>query len=174
MVPLVFSSLCYFAAFVMQGSTDSRNFVPSHIVQIVKLVLWYFPILVEISSHIVALNLPGFVKYSTKSIYSRSSTVFLVILGSGLDKITSGFKTIVGNAGLASDGIPIFIATAVAFIGFFSLYFGTPGSTLELGNRRALVWLYSHFFFLAPLIVALEGLLSYLLQYAFLMVVYRL
>ena len=159
MAPLLFSSLCYFAAFAFLGSIEeNENVAPSQRVEIIKLVYWYFPIRVEMSGHFVALNLPGFVKYSTESIYSRSATLFLIILGSGLDKITSGFKTIVGNTGLGHDGIPLFIAAAVIFIAFFSLYFGTPGSTRELGNRRALAWLFSQFFFLASLIVALQGL----------------
>lgn len=183
LVPLLFSSLCYFAAFVIVGSIEENESVaPSQTVETIKLVLWYFPIFVEICSHFVALCLPGFVKYSTDSIYARSATVFLIILGlfvcwllryytdsgngnnlliilgSGLDRITSGFKTIVGNTGLGQDGIPLFVATAVIFIGYFSLYFGTPGSTRELGKRRTLLWFFSQFFFLAAMIVTLQGL----------------
>lgn len=76
----------------------------------------------------------------------------------GLDKITSGFQAIVGNTGLGKDGIPVFVAAAVIFIGYFSLYFGTPGSTRELSNRRAITWFFCQFFFLAALIVTLQGL----------------
>jgi hypothetical protein len=78
-------------------------------------------------------------------------------LGAGLDKITSGFQTIIGNTGLGRNGIPIFVSAAIIFIGFFSLYFGTPGSSRELGHTRALAWFFSQFFFLAALIVALQG-----------------
>jgi len=84
-------------------------------------------------------------------------------LGAGLDKITSGFQTIVGNTGLGRNGIPLFISAALIFIGFFSLYFGTPGSTRELGHGRALAWFFSQFFFLASLIVALQGFCSLVL-----------
>jgi hypothetical protein len=83
-------------------------------------------------------------------------------LGAGLDKITTGFQTIVGNAGLGRDGIPIFISAAVIFIGFFSLYFGTPGSKRKLGSGRVLAWFFSQFIFLAFLIVALQGFCSLL------------
>lgn len=76
MVPLVFSSLCYFSAFVVVGSIEgNENVAPSQRVEIIKLVLWYLPIFVEIYSHFVALNLPGFVRYSTDSIYARSGTL---------------------------------------------------------------------------------------------------
>jgi low temperature requirement protein LtrA len=68
MASLLFSSLCYFTAFAILGSTNHPNFVPSHNAEVIKLVLWYLPILVEIASHFVALNLPGFVGYSTKLI----------------------------------------------------------------------------------------------------------
>jgi hypothetical protein len=172
MAPLLFSSLCYFAAFFILG-TGSSSSGPSEAVEITKLALWYLPIFVEIISHFVALSLPGFVRYSTDSVYKRSGTVFLIMyvyflpapfpmlmghrLGAGLDKITSGFQTIVGNTGLSRDGIPVFISAAIIFIGFFSLYFGTPGSARELGPARALAWFFSQFFFLAALIVALQG-----------------
>jgi hypothetical protein len=176
-VPLLFSLLCYLVAFFIL-STGSSSSGPSEAVEIIKLVLWYLPIIVEIISHFVALSLPGFVRYSTDSVYKRSGTVFLIMyvyflpapfpilmghrLGAGLDKITSGFQTIVGNAGLGRDGVPIFVSAAIIFIGFFSLFFGTPGSTRELGHVRALAWFFSQFFFLAALIVALQGSCSLL------------
>jgi len=126
-------------------------------VEIIKIVLWYFPIFVEIASHFVALKLPGFVGYSVEAVHARSGTVFLIIMGAGLDKITSGFQAIVGNSGLGANGIPLFVSAALIFIGFFSLYFGTPGSSRELGHKRALSLLFSQFFFLAALIVTLQG-----------------
>src|ERR1700683_2266290 len=120
----------------------------------------------EKAKHFVALKLPGFVGYSVESVHARSGTVFLIMfvsslypyfiililmhhsLGAGLDKITSGFQAIVGNTGLGANGIPLFGSAALIFIGYFSLYFGTPGSTRELGHKRALSWLFSQFFFL--------------------------
>ncbi|KIM71618.1 hypothetical protein PILCRDRAFT_751872 [Piloderma croceum F 1598] len=156
-VPLLFSLICYLVAFFILNTGNSSS-GPSEAVEIIKLILWYLPIIVEIISHFVALSLPGFVRYSTDSVYKRSGTVFLIILGAGLDKITSGFQTIVGNAGLGGDGIPILVSAAIIFIGFFSLFFGTPGSTRELGHNRALAWFLSQFFFLAALIVALQGI----------------
>jgi hypothetical protein len=78
MAPLLFSSLCYFAAFFILG-TSSGNAGPSEAVEITKLVLWYLPIIVEIISHFAALSLPGFVRYSTDSVYKRSGTVFLIM-----------------------------------------------------------------------------------------------
>jgi len=128
-------------------------------VEIVKLVLWYLPIIVEITSHFVARSLSGFVKYRTDSFTERAGIVFLIVLGAGLDKITAGFQDIVGNAGLGRDGIPLFISAAVIFIGFFALYAGTPGRKRKnLGDRRVLAWFFSQFFFLASLILALQGI----------------
>ncbi|KZP30473.1 hypothetical protein FIBSPDRAFT_1038145 [Athelia psychrophila] len=154
-LPLILSSACFFVAFgILYTGGDDGPSVPLHIV---KLLLWYLPLLVEIAGHFVALELSGFVRYTTESIYARSGTVFLIILGAGLDKITGGFKQLVGNAGLGSSGIPIFISAAVIFIGFFSLYFGTPGSNREISNRRALSWLFSQFIFLSALTVTLQA-----------------
>ena len=82
-------------------------------------------------------------------------------LGAGLDRITGGFQTIVGNAGLGRDGLPLFISAALIFIGFFVLYSEeseSEESEEEVGNRRVLAWFFSQFFVLASLIVALQGL----------------
>lgn len=78
-------------------------------------------------------------------------------MGAALDKITGGFKNLVGNAGLGAQGIPVFGAAAVIFIGFFSLFFATPGSNRETSSRRTLAWFFSQFCFLSALIVTLQG-----------------
>lgn len=78
-------------------------------------------------------------------------------LGGCLDKITGGLSDFIGNVGLKMNAIPLFIATATIFICLFSLYFGTPGGTRELGNHRALAWFMSQGLFLAPLLVSMQG-----------------
>jgi hypothetical protein len=77
-IPLLFSSLCYLVVFVIL-STGHDASGPSQAVEIAKLVLWFLPIIVEIISHFFALAMPGFVKYSTESVYARSGTVFLIM-----------------------------------------------------------------------------------------------
>lgn len=77
-IPLLFSSLCYLAVFLFLSKVPDGT-APSHTAEISKLVLWFLPIIVEIISHFVALSLPGFVKYSTESVYARSGTVFLIM-----------------------------------------------------------------------------------------------
>lgn len=89
MVPLLFSALFYFAAFVVQGSTEHGNNLHSPAADIIKLVLWYFPILVEIISYFVSLSLQGWMEHSIESVYTRSATVFLIILGINFDQISS-------------------------------------------------------------------------------------
>lgn len=81
MVPLLFSSICYLAAFVVIGSGAHNKFeAPSKAASIIKVFLWYVPIVVEMASHFIALELPGFVKYSTGSVYARSAVLFIIIL----------------------------------------------------------------------------------------------
>jgi hypothetical protein len=75
---LLFSSLCYLAVFLFLNKVPDGS-APSHAVEVLKLVLWFLPIIVEIISHFVALSLPGFVKYSTESVYARSGTLFLIM-----------------------------------------------------------------------------------------------
>ncbi|KAF7976379.1 hypothetical protein HWV62_6951 [Athelia sp. TMB] len=146
---------CFFAAFAILFIGGDNG--PSTTLNIIKVVLWFLPIFVEVISHFVALHLPGFVGYTTEGIYARSGTVFLIIMGAALDKITGGFKNLVGNAGLGAQGIPVFGAAAVIFIGFFSLFFATPGSNRETSSRRTLAWFFSQFCFLSALIVTLQA-----------------
>ena len=153
---LILSAVSFLTVFIMLGTADNPV-TPSMGTQIGKLILWFVPSFIEIAIHFVALGMPGYVRYTTESVYARSGTAFIIVLGSGLDKITSGFQFIVGSTGLGRDGIPIFVAAAVIFIGYFSLYFNTPGSKREIRSRRALSWFFSQFFFLAALIVTLQG-----------------
>lgn len=82
MVALLFSSLCYFGVFISLGiASHGDKDEPAQFVEISKVVFWYLPILAEIAVHFVALRLPGWVRYSTESVYARSGTVFLIILG---------------------------------------------------------------------------------------------
>lgn len=80
MGPLLFSSLCFFGAFIVIGSGSQEDSVtPIPAIEIAKLVLWFLPILVEMASHFVALRLPGYVRYSTESVYARNATLFIIM-----------------------------------------------------------------------------------------------
>jgi hypothetical protein len=141
----------------MLGSNDN----PVHkSVQIAKIVLWYTPIVVEVGSHFIANVLPGHVRYKTEGVTSssRSATAFIIILGGGLDKITGGFKDIVGNAGLGADGIGLFLSAAVIFISQFELYFKSSCWSKRGGSHRVVAWFFAHFFYLSTLIITLEGI----------------
>lgn len=145
---LVFSFLCYLGAYIAIGKN------PSESDQIAKLVLWYFPLIVEAVTHFVAAALPGRVRYPAEAVYARSSTVFIIILGGGLDKITNGFQYIVGNVSLGIEITGLILCAAVIFILQFTLYFGTSD---RLGSRRALALFFFHYFYLSALIVTLQG-----------------
>ena len=154
---LVFSSLSYLCVSILLHTSRTQTVTGARTLSVIKIVLWYLPIVVEIACHYFALHLSHFVRYSASSIALRIGTVFLIILGAGLDKITGGFKSVVGNGGLKSDGVPIFIASSVIFIALFSLYFQTPGSSDRLGRKRLLTWFFSHFLFFSALIITLQG-----------------
>lgn len=147
---LVFSFLCYLSAYLAIGKE------PSESDQIAKLILWYFPLIVEVVAHFVAAALPGRVRYPAEAIYARSSTVFIIILGGGLDKITNGFQYIVGNVSMGLEITALILCAAVIFILQFTLYFGTSEGD-RLGSRRALALFFFHYFYLSALIVTLQG-----------------
>ena len=154
---LIFSFFCYLGAFIALGCRNVETVAASRSLAILKVILWYLPIIVEVISHYVALHRPGFVRYTPKVIYDRVGTVFLIILGAGLDKITGGFKAIIGNGGLGWNGAPLFFSASVLFIGFFALYFATPGVKSARGRKRHLTWFFAQFFFFSALIITLQG-----------------
>ncbi|KAI5116749.1 hypothetical protein M0805_001607 [Coniferiporia weirii] len=152
---IAFSSVCYFTAYGVIGKN------PSEADQIAKLFLWYCPLLIEVAAHFVAGMLPGRVRYPAEAIYERSSTVFIIILGGGLDKITNGFQFIVGNVSISFESLGLIICAAVIFILLFTLYFGTSEGD-KLGSKRALFLFFFHFFYLSALIVTLQGIAAML------------
>lgn len=154
MLPLVISTLCFVISFGIIGSGNEP--IPKS-VQISKIILWYFPMVIEIVSYFIAHEQPGRVAFPAEGIIRRSATVFIITLGGGLDKITAGFQLIIGNTGLGVDGIGVFISAAVIFVSQFSLYFGSSGSKQKLFGHRATAWFFSHFFYLAALIMTLQG-----------------
>ena len=83
--------------------------------------------------------------------------MFIIILGGGLDRITTGFQDIVGNTGLGKDGTHLFLSTAVIVLVTFLLYFGSTGGSKKMGNQRALTWFFAHIFYLAAVIITLQG-----------------
>ncbi|THU79258.1 hypothetical protein K435DRAFT_884399 [Dendrothele bispora CBS 962.96] len=96
--------------------------------QIVKLVLWFFPLFVEVAAHFVAISgrYKGWVRYSSELISERSATVFVIILGGGLDNITKVFQQIVGNVSFGWRSLGVIFSGVLIFLLLFALHFNTP------------------------------------------------
>lgn len=152
---IAFSAICYFTAYIVVGKN------PNETDQIAKLVLWYLPLLVEVAAHFIAQVVPGRVRYQAEAIYERSSTVFIIILGGGLDRITNGFQYVVGNVSVGFEGASLIACAAIIFILLFTLYFGTSEGD-KLGSRRALALFFFQYFYLSALIVTLQGIAAML------------
>lgn len=152
---LIFSVVCYFIAFGLV------NVNPSQAEQITKIVLWYLPLFSEVAAHFIAQQVPGRARYKPEAIYQRSSTVFTIILGGGLDKITNGFQYVVGNVAIGFQSTFQIICTAIIFTLLFTLYFGSSkGDKIE--SKRALAFFFFQFFYLSALIVLLQGIAAML------------
>ncbi|KAI5116979.1 hypothetical protein M0805_001590 [Coniferiporia weirii] len=149
---VAFSSACYFAAYGVIGQD------PSEADQIAKLFLWYCPLLIELIAHFVAGMTPG---YPAEEIYDRGSTLFIIILGGGLDKITNGFQFIVGNVSISYESMGLIVCAAVIFILLFTLYFGMSKDK-DIKSGRALFLFFFHFLYLSALIVTLQGIAAML------------
>ena len=149
-ISLLLSFASYIAAYIVIGKNPDEDD------QIAKLALWYSPIIMEVLAHFLAATLPGRARYEAEAIYKRSSTVFIIILGGGLDKITNGFQYIVGNVSLGIESAGLIISAALIFISQFTLYFNTPRNK-NIGSRRALAIFFFQFFYLSALIITLQG-----------------
>ena len=152
---LAVSSLCYFVAYGVIGKS------PDKADQILKLFLWYLPLLAEITSHFIAATRPGRVRYPAETIHARSATVFIIILGGGLDKITDGFRYIVGNVSVEFKNLGLLLCGMVIVILLSSLYFSSSEGD-QLGNRRVLARFFFQFFYLSAIIVTLQGIAAML------------
>ncbi|THU87391.1 hypothetical protein K435DRAFT_867353 [Dendrothele bispora CBS 962.96] len=154
---LIISSLCYFIAFAVIGKAPSKGD------EIAKLFLWYIPIFIEVAAHYIAISrfCDGRVHYKSEAILARSSTVFIIILGGGLDKITNGFQFIIGNITFGTESIGLIICGVAAFLLLFTLYFGTPEPE-KVGSYRSISLFFFQFVYLAAIIVTLQGIAAML------------
>lgn len=157
MYTLLISAACFFITMFVGWNNNVDNAK-----EIMKISLWYIPLLIEIAMHFMAHQFKGHVRYDAEEIFERSSTVFIIILGGGLDRITNGFQYIVGNVSIGPSSAFQILCAAVIFILFFTLYFGSSDGNPE-GSRRALAHFFFQFFYLSALIATLQGIASMLL-----------
>lgn len=160
---LILSATSYLVAFIILESSVGHT----KGAQVAKVILWYLPIVCEIGAHFFTLQQRGHVRYPLDSVYERSAASFIIILGSGLDKITEGFQLIVGNVSIGTTGVGLVLAGAISFITQYSLYFEmTKGHTLFRKGakhfRRVLVWFIAHFLYFSSLIIMLQAIAALL------------
>ena len=76
---LILSALFYTIASILLRT----QYGSERSVQIIKIILWYFPLLLEAVMHFLAMTQKGHVFYPTDRVFERSAAVFVVILGGG-------------------------------------------------------------------------------------------
>ncbi|KZT38584.1 hypothetical protein SISSUDRAFT_725330 [Sistotremastrum suecicum HHB10207 ss-3] len=156
---LTFSSAWYFTAFgVMlaahwQPEDISANY--AKVYQAIAIVLWYLPLVAEISIHYINSDLIDHTKYSSKIIYERASVFFTVILGASLDNMTGGLRFLVGGLDVTSHNVGWAFCGALVIVGEFSLYFDANYETFIHNNKRLLTWYFLHSIFLLCLMMTI-------------------
>ncbi|KDQ49926.1 hypothetical protein JAAARDRAFT_613920 [Jaapia argillacea MUCL 33604] len=171
---LLFSGLTYFI------TTGIISDPPTTHNSIVKIVLWFIPLAVEIACHfylngrvpvVAGVNdsrgepdqKTVCVRYKPEVICKRSASLFIVILGTGLTQITGSFKYVVGAVGFSIREIAVIVSAAIIIIGEFSLYFRNNWKNWsEKSDTRTLLWFFWHYFYLATLILTLQAARSLL------------
>ena len=158
---ILISCSCYIAAFITIGNHPSRND------QIAKLALWFFPVVLEVIAHFVVQSLLEHkryalaIKYDEKTFHARSATVFIIVLGGGLDNITKGFHYMVGNLSFGAHRIGVIFCCSLIFILLFTLHFTTIPDLSEPKKderrKRDLAIFFSGFFYLAAVVITLQG-----------------
>jgi hypothetical protein len=130
---LLLSAVAFFVSFAIIGHDASQNISERNIA---KIILWYGALLVELIAHFLppAFNMKGHVAYQPEELTSRTTTLFLVVLGQGrhegstvvgsfmytligLDQLTGTFSFVVGPEGFGKFSIGLLISTAAIFIG---------------------------------------------------------
>ncbi|TCD69517.1 hypothetical protein EIP91_007447 [Steccherinum ochraceum] len=171
---LLISFTCYFASFFVISSNPDKVTRDD---QIAKVCLWYTPIILEAVAHFLAAHLSEDKQfeemwYKGEVLYGRSASVFIIILGAGLDKITQGFHFLVGNPAFGGRRIGVIFSATLIFICIFSLYFtdvrGRPlpstrtEKQVEAENhskrRRVLIYFFLNFLYLCAVIITLQGM----------------
>jgi len=157
-ITLGISSITYFVAFVVVGNHPSKGR------SIAKLVLWFSPMILEILSYFLITRMEHHVECPPEKLSKRSTTLFIIILGEGLNQITSGFKFVVGAVGFTFQGAGIMISAAIIIISQVSLYFRNNRKPLS-GVNRTYFWFFSQYIYLATVILTLQAV-RYLMSFA--------
>ncbi|TCD69115.1 hypothetical protein EIP91_008757 [Steccherinum ochraceum] len=165
---LMVSIGCYLASFFVIGSN------PGITEQIAKLPLWFVPIVLEIISHFVVSFLAKagnqmYVRYDAKMFNARAATVFIIILGGGLDNLTQGFHFMVGNLSFGVHRIGVIFCSCIVFILLFTLHFTViPAKNRDdirdknTKRKRDLGLFFFEFFYLCAVVITLQGIAAML------------
>ncbi|KAF8882724.1 hypothetical protein BD779DRAFT_1472851 [Infundibulicybe gibba] len=69
----------------------------------VPILLWFIPVILEVLIHMAVVRIRSH-DYDSKSIAKRSATLFIVVLGEGLNQIVGTFKYVIGDVGMTWRG----------------------------------------------------------------------
>jgi len=158
----VFSTGCYYAVYIIlhRDNVEAQNISGN----VLRLILWYLPIVVEISVHLFNPYFVDHTAYSSKIIYEHACTLFTIIVGTGLDTVTGGLKYLIGTVGWDGQAVGWDICAVIVVVGEFSLYFEGNHEAFPYNNIRLLTWFFMHSVYLTCIMMTILGCAA-LLQY---------
>ena len=78
-VSLMISALSYLISLIILSTSHGSD----KATQVIKIILWYSPILFEATMSFLAMTQPGHVFYPMDRVFERSAAIFVIILGGG-------------------------------------------------------------------------------------------
>ncbi|KAF8882723.1 hypothetical protein BD779DRAFT_913589 [Infundibulicybe gibba] len=99
--------------------------------------LLFIPVILEAIIHLAVVRIKGH-DYDSRSVARRSATLFIIVLGEGLNQITGTFKYVIGDVGVTSRGPLIMLCVGVIVIGELSLYCRHNWKVNRCGPRMTL------------------------------------
>ncbi|KAH8930755.1 hypothetical protein BT69DRAFT_1345062, partial [Atractiella rhizophila] len=151
LVSLVSAAL-WAAGYGLLTTTTSRKWA------IVRLILWYSGILLELLGGLYETQLEGFVRYRRTNLGERVGLLSLIIIGEGVIGLVEVAQSVTNGVGFTPITYIQVLASFLVAYCIWAVYFDGFGRRLETGRLRSLLWTYEHFILQLSIVFIFAGI----------------